>query len=164
MASGNTLLIFTPQANEAPSSAFATIFTRNGHLVLLFDATVDENAIFAGVLPRNYAGGGLTVYLHWAGTSAITGDVIWNAAFERIGEGQQDIDADGFAAAQAVTATAPGTSGHLDIAAITFTNGAQMDSLAVGEAFRLKITRDADNVSDTMTSDAELVAVEIKET
>lgn len=39
-----------------------------------------------------------------------------------------------------------------------------MDSLAAGEAFRLKVTRDADNASDTMAGDAELIGVEIKET
>lgn len=164
MASGNTLLVFTPHANEPPSASFATFDTRNNHLVLDFDAAADENAIFAGVLPRNYAGGGITVYIHWAASTATSGDCIWNAAFERVGEGQQDIDSDGFASAQAGTATAPATSGNIDIQAITFTNGAQMDSIAVGEAFRLKITRDADNGSDTMTGDAELLAVEIKET
>lgn len=164
MASGNTLLIFTPLANEPPASNYATLDSRNSHPVLDFDAGTDESAVFTAVLPRNYASGGITVYVHWAATSATSGDCVWNAAFERIGEGSQDIDSDGFASAQAVTATAPGTSGNVDIAAITFTDGAQIDSVAVGEAFRLKITRDADNGSDTMTGDAELVAIELKET
>lgn len=164
MASGNTLATFGPQDNIPPASFFATLDTRNGHLVLDFDASEDENAIFEGVLPRTYAGGGLTVYIHWAATSATSGNCVWNAAFERIGEGQQDIDSDGFATAQTVTAAAPGTSGNVDIASIAFTDGAQIDSIAVGEVFRLKITRDADNGSDTMTGDAELLAIEIKET
>lgn len=164
MASGNTLLAFYPADNEPTASAFATPDVRNGHPVLDFDAGTDEDAVFTGVLPRNYGGGGLTVYLHWSASSATSGDVVWNASFERIGEGSQDIDADGFASAQAATATAPGTSGNVDIQAITFTDGAQIDSIAVGESFRLKITRDANNGSDTMTGDAELVAVEIKET
>lgn len=164
MASGNTLAAFFPQDNEPPAANFATLDTRNGHPVLDFDAATDEDAIFSCVLPRNYAGGGLTVYLHWAATSATSGDVVWNVAFERIGEGSQDIDSDGFASAQAATATASATSGNVDIQAITFTDGAQIDSIAVGEAFRIKVTRDANNGSDTMTGDAELVGVEIKET
>lgn len=164
MSSGDTLLIFTPWANEPPVANFATIDKRNAHPVLDFDAATDEHAIFTSIMPRNYAGGGLTVYIHWAATTATTGNVVWNAAFERIGEGSQDIDSDGFASAQAATATAPGTSGNVDIQAITFTDGAQMDNIAAGESFRLRITRDADNGSDTMTGDAELVAVEIKET
>lgn len=164
MASGNTLLIFTPQANEPPSSNYATLDIRNGHRVLDFDDATDEAAVFKAVLPRNYAGGGLTVYLHYAMTNATSGDVVLTAAFERIGDGQQDIDSDGFASAQTATVTVPGTSGHVDIAAITFTDGAQIDSLAVGEAFRLKITRDANAGGDTAAGDLELVAVEIKET
>jgi hypothetical protein len=65
---------------------------------------------------------------------------------------------------QAVTDAAPGTSGYVTIASIAFTDGAQMDSVAAGEGFRLSVIRDADNGSDTMTGDAELWAVEIKET
>ncbi len=42
------------------------------------------------------------------------------------------------------------------------TDGADMDSVAVGELFRLKITRDAS--SDDADNDAELHAVELKET
>lgn len=163
MASGNTLCVFTPQNNEPPSSNYATLDTRNGHLVLDFDATTQEAAIFKGVLPRNYAGGGITVYLHWAATSATTGTIGWDVSFERIGDGSQDIDSDGFATAQTVTAaTVPGTSGHVDITNVAVTNGANMDSLAVGEAFRLRVRRDVAN--DTASGDAELLAVELKET
>jgi hypothetical protein len=39
-----------------------------------------------------------------------------------------------------------------------------MDSLAAGESFRLRIYRDADNGSDTMTNDAELLRIEVRET
>lgn len=164
MASGNTLVIFTPQANQPPSSNFATLDTRNSHLVLDFDASTDEAAVFAGVLPQHYSGGGITVYLHYAMSSATSGDVVVTAAFERIGEGQQDIDSDSFASANSATATVPGTSGNLDIVSIAFSNGAEIDSLAVGEGFRIKVTRDADNGSDTASGDLELWAVELRET
>ena len=58
------------------------------------------------------------------------------------------------------------TSEVLEIASIAFTDGAQMDSMAVGEKFRLKISRDADSTNDTddMAGDAELHMVEIRET
>jgi hypothetical protein len=164
LASGNTLVIFTPLANEPPSANYATLDLRNYHPVLDFDADADEAAVFTGVLPRAYAGGGVTVYLHWAATSATSGNVVWDVSFERIGDDVLDIDSDSFAAVQSVTAAASGTSGNVVIDTIAFTNGAQMDSVAAGEAFRLKINRDANNANDTMTGDAELVAVEIKET
>jgi len=163
MSSGDSLLIFLPNHNEPPSSNNATLDLRNQHPVLDFDASTNESAVFTAILPRRYADGGLTVYIHFAMSTATSGDVDWDAAFERIGDQQQDLDSDGFAAVQSVDGTTvPGTSGLVDIVSVAFTDGAQMDSVAVGESFRLKVTRDA--VSDTATGDAELVAVEIKET
>lgn len=166
MASGNTLLIFTPQANEPPAANAASPDLRNQHPVLDFDDTTDESAVFSAVLPRNYAGGGLTVYIHYAMTSATTGKVRWDAAFERIGDGQLDIDSDSFATAKSVNlAAVDGTSGNVDIASIAFTDGAEIDSVAVGELLRLQITRKpSDGTNDTAVGDAELLAVEVKET
>ena len=162
-ATGDTLLIFRPQDNEPVASDFATLDTRNLHPVLDFDASTNESAVFSAVMPRSYAGGGLTVYIHYALTSATTGNTDWDVAFERIGDQQQDIDSDGFAAVNSTdNTTVPGTSGNVDIITVTFTDGADMDSIAVGEGFRMKVTRDA--ASDTATGDAELRFVEIKET
>lgn len=164
MASGDTLLIFTPLNNEPPSSNPATLDTRNQHPVLDFDDSTNESAVFSAVMPRNYAGTtGVTVYIHYAMASAEADTIDWDVAFERIGDQQLDIDGDGFAAANSVdNTTVPGTSGLVDIVNVTFTDGADMDSVAVGEGFRLKVTRDAS--SDDATGDAELVFVEIKET
>lgn len=163
MASGDTLLIFTPLQNEPPASNFATIDTRNQHPVLDFDATTNESAVFSAVMPRNYASGGVTVYIHYAMTSAEANTVDWDVAFERIGDQQLDIDGDDFAAVNSVdNTTVPGTTGLVDIVNVTFTDGADMDSVAVGEGFRLKITRDA--ASDDATGDAELLFGEVKET
>jgi hypothetical protein len=164
MASGNTLVVFGPNDNEPPSSNYATLDTRNLHPILDFDAATDESAVFSAVLPRHYGGGGITITLVWAATIATSGDVVWNTAIERMEAGGTDIDADSFATANAATATTNATSGALTYTTIAHTSGAQMDSLAAGEAFRLKVTRDADNGSDTMTGDAELVAIEIRET
>lgn len=164
MASGNTLYVFTPQANNPPTTVYATPDVRNALMVLDFDAATAENCIFTGILPRNYAGGGLTVNIHWMATSATSSNVKWNAYIERHQAGTDDQDADSFAAAQTATGTAVSPSGTEIVTAITFTNGAQMDSLAVGERFRLKIERDAANGGDTMAGDAEITSVEIKET
>ena len=139
MASGDTLLIFTPLHNEPPSANNATLDTRNQHPTLDFDAAANESAVFSSVMPRHYAGTtGITVYIHYAMSSAEANDIDWDVAFERIGDQQQDLDADGFAAVQSVdNTTVPGTTGLVDIVSIPFTDGAQMDSVAVGESFRL---------------------------
>lgn len=162
MASGDTLCIFTALNNEPPASAYATLDVRNAHLVLDFDKDTDESAVFRGVLPAQYSGGGLTIKLHFGGTGITTGDVRWDAAIEALSA--QDKDSDGFAAVQSATVTVAATDGTEVIGTITMTAGAQMDSLAAGEEFRLKITRDANHVADTADADAELSSVEIRET
>lgn len=162
MASGDTLAIFTPLGAEFPASNYATFDSRNNHAVLDFDDTTGETAYFTGIMPQNYAGGGVTVILHWAATSATSGTVGWLAAFERMGDGGTDIDADSFASDQTVTAeTVDGTSGIMDASSVNVSNGANMDSVVAGDAFRLRITRDVAN--DTAAGDAELIGVEIRE-
>lgn len=163
MASGDSLIILHPLQGEPTTANYATIDTRNSRFVLDFDATTNESTVFSAVLPRSYSGGGITVYIHYAMTSATSGDIDWDVAFERTGDQQLDIDSDSFATVQSVdNTTVPGTSGLVDIVSIAFTDGAQMDSIAVGETIRIKVTRDA--ASDTATGDAELVMVELKET
>lgn len=165
MASGDTLFVFHPYHNEPPASNYATLDTRNLHPCLDFDAATNESAVFSGVMPRHYAGGGVTVIVHWAATSDTTDThhCFWDAAFERIAEGDLDVDADSFADVNSLdTDHCNATSGKLTTTEIGFSDGADMDSVAVGEHFRLKITRDAAN--DDMTGDAELYAIEIKET
>ena len=164
MASGDSLLSFGPLHNEPPASNPATLDTRNAHPVLDFDAATNESAVFSAVMPRSYAATtGLTVYIHYAMSTAEAGDVDWDVAFERIGDQQQDIDSDSFAAVNSVdNTTVPGTSGLVDIVNVSFSCNFKIASVAVGEGFRIKITRDA--ASDTAAGDAELLFVEIKET
>lgn len=164
MASGDTLVVFTALHSTPPASNFATLDERNTHPVLDFDPTTDETIYFEGVLPRNYDGGGVTVTLMWMASTAVAGDVVWDVAWERHQDDAFDLDADGFAAAQSVTDTCANVSGELSYPTRAFTDGAQMDSVAVGESFRLSVMRDANNASDTMAGDAELFKVEIRET
>jgi hypothetical protein len=152
-----------PQDGEPPAANYATLNQRNAHPVLQYDTTTQEAICFTGVLPRHYAGGGITVYLHWSAASATSGTIGWDVAFERIGAAQQDIDSDGFASAQTVTAvTVDGTSGNVTVSNVAVTNGANMDSIAAGELFRLRVRRDVAN--DSAAGDAELLACELKET
>lgn len=164
MASGDTLLLFLPYHNEPPTSNYATFDVRNQHPCLDFDDSSNEDAVFTGVMPQHYAGTtGVTVRLFWAMSSATANDVDWDVAFERIGDQVLDVDGDSFAAVNSAdNNTVPATSGLVDVVSITFTDGADMDSVAAGELFRIKVTRDAS--SDTASGDAELYAVEIQET
>lgn len=159
MASGDTLCVFLPTNNEPPTSNPATLDTRNNHPVLDFDPTTQEISIFRGMLPRHYAGGGITATAYSAATSATTGTIGYGFSIERIGA-TQDIDADSFDTETLATpVTVSGTSGvGVSISAAV----ANLDSLAVGEPFRLRVRRDVAN--DTATGDSELIGVELKET
>lgn len=151
-------LQWSPLMNEPPTSNPATIDTRNSRPCLDFDTTTQETAIFSGVLPADYGGGGVTVSLYVAMTSATSGTVGFDLAFERTDASSLDIDSDSFASAVTVTATTvPGTSGQVLKLDTNISNGANMDSLAAGELFRLRIRRDVSN--DTAAGDAELLFV-----
>lgn len=171
MASGDTLLIFTPQANEPPSSSFATLDIRNSRPCLDFDAAADEEAVFAGIMPQSYANTtGVTIVLTMGSTTDQTsGTVAWELLFERIINDSTDLDADSFATSAAgnrFTQTAPGGASQPAIDSKTIAKGAVMDSVVAGDPFRLKIRRDADGTSqtDSMTGDAELYSIELRET
>ena len=153
-----TLARFTPRENQPPATAFATLDTRNSIAVLDFDAATDESAIFSGVIP-DYAtlASGIIIRIVWMATTATSGNVRWGAQLMRC---NTDLDADSFDTATLGTSAANGTSGIVTVAEITAT---AIDGLTVGDTFRVKIYRDADDaVNDTMTGDAELIAVEIR--
>ena len=159
MAAGQTIGKFIPQCYE-PSATPPTPSKRGGHPVLLFDDTTNETCYFSDVMPQNYHGGGLTVYVHVAMGTATSGNVDIDVAFERLGE-TQDMDSDSFASVQSADDnTVPGTAGQLMIVEVTFTSG-QIDSIAAGEGYRISITRDATN--DTASGNMQLRFVEIRE-
>lgn len=166
MASGDLLGLFLPLMNEPPAAAFATLDTRNGHPVLDFDGATDEEAVFTGYLDGAvYDGGGLTLDLYVMFTSATSGNARWQAGIERMDAGL-DLDADSFAAFKSAAGNPNATTGIWTKATITFTSGAEMDSVVAGEPFRLKIRRDADGTSgtDDVTTDAEVLLAVLKET
>lgn len=149
-----------------PVDCFATIDRRDGDSILNFPDAVNKVALFSSILPTNYAGGGITVTLKLMATTATTLDMSFKGFFKSLTPLVDNIDTKNFAAPQGNAAIdAPTTSGqHVD-ADITFTNGSQIDNLAVGEKFHLLIMRDAqDSTADDMSGDAELLGIELKET
>jgi hypothetical protein len=157
-----TLARWTAADNQPPTANFATLDTRNSILVLDFDASTDESAIFVGIIPEaaDFTTG-ISVRIHWMATSATSGAVIWESSFER---SNTDLDADSFATAEFASGTANGTSGIITVTTINHDAG-DIDGLAEGELFRLKISRDANgtNGTDDAAGDAELIAVEIRQ-
>lgn len=163
MGQNQTLVTFRPQQAESPASIYGVFSTRNAHPILGFDDTTNWNSLFTSVMPKQYTARGVTVILTWLAASATTGDVVWNAYFERDDIGGQNMDSDGFASAQTTTTTTNGTNGLLNSTSIAFTSGAQMDSVVAGDMFRLKAERNAASGSDTMVGNAQIVMIEVRE-
>lgn len=125
---------------------------------LAFDAGTDEDAFFA-LAAINYGSGNLTLTLEWYADSASSGDVVWGCQIAAItpNTDSQDVETDSLATAQTVTDSHIGTTGQrLHSCAITISN---LDSLASLDRVFLRIYRDADNGSDTMTGDAILTGI-----
>ncbi len=153
-----TLARFTPRDNQPPTSNFATLDTRNTIAVLDYNDTTKETAVFVGVIPQGAdLTSGLSISIFWMATTATSGDCRWEIELER---GNTDLDSDSFDTAQVGTTTTNGTAGIPNKTTITLTT---IDSVAVGEFFRLRVARDAANGGDTMAGDAELLAVEIQQ-
>ena len=146
-----------------PATSYATFDVRAGgstpaEAVPVYDYD-DTSAEYLDLYCRleGYDGGGLTVTLDWSATSATSGAVVWGAAVRRIADDAEDVDSShSYDFNDASADTAASASGERSRATITFTDGADMDSLADGEAFVLRIRRDPTNGSDNLTGDAEL--------
>lgn len=175
MASGDTLVVFTALHNVPGDADYATLDTfltasadePDSYVpVLDFDpGATEEYAYFYGVMPRNYGAGGLTVTLGWS-SDATSGNVIWGVAFKSVTDDADDLDSKAFAAPNESAADATASAaGEVAYTTITFTDGADMDSVAAGEYFWLEVHRSSADASDTLNSnDAELHFIEIKET
>lgn len=173
MASGDSLLILTPNSATLPNTAFATPNLITGAStpaelipVLDFDDTTQEYADFYCVMPEHYDGGGITMTVVFSADEIATDVVEWQAAFRRVADDAEDLDTTTHTYAyNAVVATAPSVVGEVAYDDITFTDGADMDSVVAGDYFILRVTRDPTPSTGTdVTGDASLHAIHIKET
>lgn len=166
MASGDTVGKFFPQQNEPPAASQATFDSRGAnfpHLILDFDASTSEVAVFKDVLAQNYGGNGIDIFAHTAFSSATGGSGVWNFYFERIGNKQADLDdSDGFGSAASMAVDVAPEAGSMTITSIDVPDGAGV-SLAAGEGYRLKVERDCNSATDDATGDMELWAIEFRE-
>lgn len=138
------------------------LVSRNGHLLVGFDAAAVETVEFPYHLALSYVtGNNATGVLTMLAASATSGNVRARVAFEYHAPGAFDFDADGFAADQEVNASADSVSGESFTATWTLSN-ANMDGWAAGGKGRVRISRVGnDGTNDTMTGDAQFDHFEI---
>lgn len=157
------IAIFDPvQAIQQTSGDNAQPSRRNSRATLDFAAGFDVSAIFEGFLPNDYPGGGITVVVVWAKRGSGVGNAKFDVAFERVEAGVTDLNTDNFAAPQSVVASAPADNVP-QYTTIAFTDG-QIDGLIAGEAFRIQVTRNGEDVSDTLDDDAQILRVFLRST
>jgi hypothetical protein len=141
---------------KLPTSNPARIDNGETNTRLLFDAATDQSATWQMVVPQDY-GTTLKIRLVYSLASATSGDVVWNVSVMAVTPGDAaDVNTESFDTVNAATETVPATAGYLDTAAITLSNA---DSAAAGDYLKVKISRDADNGSDTAAGDVELVGI-----
>lgn len=139
-----------PDASNPP----AVLYTTANRPYLAFDASTDEKCLWVFRLPDEYSSAP-TVEIDWGAASATSDNVVWAVEVMAITPESDTADAatDSFDATPNTTTDAHlgTTAGRLHTATVTLTN---IDSAAAGDYLVLRLSRDADNASDTMTGDA----------
>jgi hypothetical protein len=150
-------------ANEGqpPASAYAVWATRNSVPLLGFNDTTSWATIFIGIVPESaVVSSGILVRIFWLAASATSGAVQWGVAVDAMTAGSNPTsDSFDTAVTNSPGTSAPATNGVIALSTITLTS---IDSIGIGDGYRLKLYRDAASGNDTMTGDAQVVAVEVR--
>lgn len=163
---GTVRQILAPEEAQFLASTFPQILKTNGTnfpvLGLAYDASTDE-AAFWKLRAMAYGSGNLTLNLVWYADTASTGNVVWEAQIAAItpNTDTQDVETDALSTLNFVQDTHLGTTGQrVHECTITISN---LDSLAAGDVFWLRIARDANstNATDDMAGDAILIQAEL---
>lgn len=145
-------IILTATGATMPSTNFPASATIDGtnvdYKVLDFDDSTDESIYYTFQWPDGWDSGNLTPVVNWQSTST-TNNVVWAVQVACVAD-DEAVDAS-LGSDQSVTDAAKGTANRRNEGSISaFTPS----GCAAGELTHIKIRRDADNGSDTMTGDA----------
>jgi hypothetical protein len=172
MASGDLLQVFwaedgLPLESSAATLGFLLVASTDepDDLIPLldFDSGALEYMDWKGVMPNHYAGGGVTATVWWL--SSTTGsNVRWDGRFKSFTDDVDLVTTKAYAAVQSVSSPAPSAAGEMVGDGIVFTNGSQMDSVAVNEPFMFRLNRDPVHADDVHGADARLYCIILRET
>lgn len=156
LALGKTFATFRATDAYASTISGARTGVLNATKVLLFDAVADNSTNFIGIVPSGIClQSGIIAKVYWAAGNN-DGNVIWGASFEKC---NTSILSDSFSSVTSATTT---TNPSVFIPSVTNLNCTNIDGVAGGDLFRVRVMRDADNVGDTMTGDAALLMLELQ--
>ncbi len=132
---------------------------------LTFDSGTDELITWTFRMPADYASAPVAKVI-WSGSSSTTTShsAVWSVEVMAMTPDTDSvaIDTDSFDTANTVTDDILGTTAKRpQLASITLTNA---DSVAAGDYVAVRLSRDADNVSDDLSEDAWLWAFALEYT
>lgn len=139
-----------PSSGAATAACVTGTNTQKG--VLDFGDTTDSAGQFTEMLRTGFTGN-IDVTIKWLAAST-TGNVVWSVSTICVADAETDDPA--FNTASSVTDGAKGTTlqtNDATISALTITG------CAAGELLHVRVFRDADNGSDTMTGNARLIGI-----
>lgn len=169
MASGQTLAQWRMLSNQPPTSNAAlpdpiVVTGSRNEFALSFPSTGSPEIVLSGKL-LSYAGGGVTVRVFGAMDGANTGTPVvrMQTEFERHIAGKV-LTANDFSGVQVAESTVNNTANAAFFATVGHTDGAQMDSVANNELFRIRIARLNSGLTGTNASgNFRVTAVDIVE-
>lgn len=173
MASGDPLFQVDAAGFGPPAASYAQIISKAGGstpaeavLVQGFDASATEYVDkLVPALPANYDGGGLTftVKFQMASDTNNAHKVRWEIAVRRL-DTAEDMGGAHTYDFNGASPTIPDDIQKTATADVTFTDGADMDSWAVGEPAIVRVRRKHDHADDDASGDAQLLGLSCKET
>lgn len=141
-----------PTSNPAAAACITGTNTQKG--VLDFDAATDESGQVSLALPSDWSGN-IDLKYKWL-AAATSGNVVWAVQTSCVADAETDDPS--WNTASTVTDAAKGTTLQTNDASMT---SITVTGCAAGELLHLRLFRDADNASDTMTGDARLIGAEL---
>jgi hypothetical protein len=149
---------FPSQGNPSATN-YAVWGTRNNNPFLAFNDTTAWSTFLLDVVPEGaVVASGVTVNILWAAATATTGNVKWNVQIDNMTAGS--VASDSYDTLGTVTSACNATNGNPTLSSISPLT--TIDSIAIGNTYRLLVTRDAANAADTMVGDAQIYSVEIR--
>lgn len=126
-------------------------------LVLDFDASADEWAIFQTKMPKSWDEGVIQYRVFWTSAGAVTTGVAWQ--LEAVSRADGEPFAAAYGTAVVVTDDAQGTAN--DIYVTAFSGDVTVSGAGADEWACFRIGRDVSDANDDMTQDARLIGVEL---
>lgn len=164
MAAGDTLWVAPIPSNESTATDRATPDRRNGHQVLDFRASTDDEAVWSGVMPGQYDGSSNILWkVGFRASTATSGEVDLQLEIERHQDDAtgSDADSDSFGTANSLAnQTTASASGEIKYVTVSISN-ANMDGIQPNEYFRVRFKRlGSTGGTDDMVGDMELQSLE----